>query len=368
MTRPIYLDHHATTPCAPEAVAAMAPFFGAAAFGNPDARHSQHGRQAAAALQQAKTDIAALIHTTPETLVLLSGATEANFLAMATAAQTASVRREILVSAIEHDSMQRAVAPLISAGFTVSVVPVTSAGYVLPETLAAMVSEKTLIVSVMLANHEIGTIQPVADISAIARARGALLHCDMTQAVGRIPVDVQALGVDMASFTAHKLYGPVGIGALYMRGGAQPRMRGGTIPLALAVGFATACRRAQDSLSSDAAHTEYLANIFVKHLETQPIDFRINGGRAARVPGSLNIRFAGVDAGDLLLAVSPQLSLSSGAACTSAQGVPSQVLRAIGLSDVEISECIRLCFGGMNTEEEAIAAATILAAAIRKKI
>jgi cysteine desulfurase len=360
MTRrtPVYLDYHATTPCDPAVVDAMIPYFGAEKFGNANARTHAHGRRAAEALAQAKAEIAALVNTTPETLTLTSGATEANLMALS-ATQTS--RTEILVGALEHPSVFDAA---LQSGLSVKNIPATPDGFIMPDALRALISNQTRLVSVMLANHEIGTIQPVAALAEIAREAGALFHCDATQAVGKIPVDVLALGVDFLSFSAHKLYGPQGIGALYARSGSLQRP--GTVPLALAVGMAAACRIAGEKMQGEAQRLQGLTDIFLQMLQSNLPQIQVNGALSPRLPGSLNLRLPGINAEDLLLDLADDLYLSTGAACASKTRQPSPVLKAIGLSDTEISNSIRLSLGRMTTHEDVLFAAERITAHCRQ--
>ncbi len=344
LNTPVYFDCHATTPCDPAVIEAMIPYFGIEKFGNANARTHANGRHAAKALAQASAEIAALINATPESLTLTSGATEANRLALAT---TLSPRTEILISAIEHPSVFEAAR---QSGLLVKIIPATPEGFITPDALRAAISDKTRLVSVMFANHEIGTIQPVAELAAIAHEAGALFHCDATQAVGKIPVDVKALGVDFLSFSAHKIYGPQGIGALYARSGTV--QRSGTVPLALSVGMAASCRIAAELMQSEAERLRGLMDFFLQTLQAGLPGIQVNGALSSRLPGSLNLRLPGLNAEDVLLDLADELCLSTGAACVSKTRQPSPVLKAIGLSDIDIASSIRLSPGRMTTRED----------------
>lgn len=344
INNPIYLDCHATTPCDPAVIEAMIPYFGAEKFGNANARTHANGRSAAKALEQAKTEIAALINAAPETLTLTSGATESNILALAT---TLSSRTEILVSAIEHPSVFEAAR---KSGLSMKIIPATPEGFITPDALKSLISDQTRLVAVMLANHEIGTIQPVAELAAIAHEAGVLFHCDATQAVGKISVDVKALGVDFLSFSAHKMYGPQGIGALYAR--SAPVQRSGTVPLALSVGMARACRIAADIMQGEAERLQDISDYFLQTLQSGLPGVLVNGAVSPRLPGSLNLRLPGLNAEDILLDLANELCLSTGAACASKTRQPSPVLRAIGLTDLDIASSIRLSPGRMTTRED----------------
>ncbi|MGZ9096843.1 MAG: cysteine desulfurase family protein [Micavibrio sp.] len=360
MRTPVYLDCHATTPCDPAVVESMIPYFGLEKFGNSNARTHANGRRAAQALAQAKAEIAALVNANPENIILTSGATEANMMALAA---PKSSRTEILVSALEHPSVFDAAR---QSGLSVKIIPATADGFITPESLRALISDKTQIVSVMLANHEIGTIQSIAALAEIARDAGALFHCDATQAAGKIPVDVSALGVDFLSFSAHKLYGPQGIGALYARSGTVQRP--GTVPLALAVGMAAACRIAGEKMQDEAARLQDLTDILLQKLQDNLLQIQVNGALSPRLPGSLNFRLPGINAENLLLDLAEDLCLSTGAACASKTRQPSPVLKAIRLSDIEISNSIRLSMGRMTMREDILFAVEKITAHCRQEI
>ncbi|MDE1151662.1 MAG: cysteine desulfurase family protein [Micavibrio sp.] len=357
------MDHHSTTPCAPEVLAEMLPYF-STGFGNPHARTHANGIAAANVLQAALASIASLINAEPEALTLTSGATESCNLALLGLAAAATDRREIIISAIEHDCVAKAAAGLAQQGFTVKVLPVTPQGFVRAEDIAAAVTDKTLVLSLIAASHEVGTLQPLQHAVEIAHARGALLHSDATQAVGKVPLDVAALGIDLLSFSAHKIYGPAGIGALYVRakppvaikplmfGGLQQRLRPGSVSLPLAAGFGAACRLALRDMGAQAKRQHVLVESLLDQLQAGGIAIAVNGGRSNILPGLLNVRFAGVDADSLMLALRGEVCASSGAACASVSRKPSAVLKAIGLADEDIAGSLRLTLGRSTTAEE----------------
>lgn len=365
---PVFLDHYATTPCDPAVIAAMQPYFAKACS----------GVAAKKAIAGALQDISAIIGAKPHDITLTSGATEANNMALlGVAAAAGQARREILVSAIEHDSVLEPAKALAAQGYVLKTIAVDADGFVSPDAVAGMLSDQTLLVSVMLANHEIGTLQKIDEIAALAKNAGALCHTDATQAVGKIPVDVKALGVDMLSFSAHKLGGPQGIGALYMRqtppvplarviyGGQQQKMRAGTVPLALAVGFGKACTIAASNMEAHAAARRECSKAFLETLHTLGIKYSLNGSSDHRLAGSLNIRIQDVSADDLVLSLSPEVVFSTGAACQN--GTPSRVLSALGMDAMEIAQSIRICFAGSNTNVQAIFAAQKIADYIKAK-
>ena len=373
----MYLDYHSTTPCDPAVVAAMTPYFLGEKFGNPGAKSHAHGRNAASALEDAKAKIGALIGAGPETITLTSGATESNNLSLLGVAAKATDRREIVMTAIEHNCVSNTAEHLAKHGFTLKVVPVNKDGFVDPAELKKHVGDKTLLVCVITANHEIGTIQPLKECAKVAHEAGALFQTDAVQAAGKIPLNVAEIDADLLSFSAHKLYGPAGIGALYVRqkppvaidrilfGGQQQALRPGTPPLALAVGFGAACDIAAQKLEANAKHLRAHAELLEKKLRENIPGFAINGGNP-RLPGLLNIRLPGLNAQDIMLDLNDDLCMSTGAACASAQRKPSPVLKAIGLSDREVDSSLRLSLGRGTTEQDVLFAAEALATSTRK--
>ncbi len=376
MKKPVYLDYHSTTPCDPAVIDAMMPCFGAG-FGNPGAKSHAHGRSAARQLEQAVGKIGALIGATPESVTLTSGATESNNLALLGLAEHAADRKEIVITAIEHNCVSNTAAYLATRGFTVKTVPVDAHGFVQPDELKKHVSAQTLVVSVITASHEIGTIQPLKECAAIAHAAGALFHTDATQALGKIAFDVDDIQADLVSYSAHKIYGPVGIGALYVRqkppvaisrvffGGAQQSLRPGSVPLALAVGFGAACDIATQGLTTHIPHLQKMAALLLAELQRGIPALKLNGG-ALRLPGLLNIRLPDVSAQDIMLELADDLCMSTGAACSSANRKPSPVLKAIGLSDSDVDCSLRLTVGRQSTPDEMVYAAAKLAEGVSR--
>jgi cysteine desulfurase len=356
---PVYLDHHATTPLDPRVLDAMLPYF-KEQFGNPHSAQHAYGWAADAAVERARAEVAALIGALPEEIIFTSGATEANNLAIRGAA--VAERRHVLTCATEHPCVLETCRALRRQGHEVAELPVQPDGMVDLDRLEETLGPDTALVSIMTANHEIGVLQPLAKIAGLCRERGILLHSDAAQAAGHVPLDVAALGVDLLSLSAHKLCGPKGIGALYVRrglrlaplfaGGGQERgLRPGTLPTPLCVGFGKACALAQDELAADAARVRILRDRLYDGLRRALPEVRLNGASDPRLPNNLNVCLPGVDAEDLLAEL-PELALATGAACASATQEPSPVLRALGLSDEAISGSIRIGLGRTTTAAE----------------
>jgi cysteine desulfurase len=373
----IHLDGHATTPIAPEAIDAMLRQL--AETGNPHAAHAA-GQRAAAIVEEGRAAVAALIGAQPAELFFTSGATEANNLALLGLARSAVraglAARTVVTSPIEHPSVLGPVKMLEREGFRHVAVPVGPNGVI--DLAALAVVPDALIVSVGLVNGELGTVQPIEQVAAIARSAGALVHCDGAQAVGRIPVDVFALDVDALSMSSHKMYGPAGIGALFVSsaaalrpeplfagGGQEGGLRPGTVPAVLVAGFAAAAKLASAKMADDAVHAELLRDAFLSRLTAENLCFKINA-LGPRVPGSLNIRFDGVEGDSLVDQVADRISIATGSACSSGKIEPSQVLTAIGLRRDEARASVRLYFDRyLNQGDVRVAAATI-AAAVRR--
>lgn len=370
---PIYLDGHSTTPLAPEAMEAMAPWWHAR-VGNP---HSPHlsGMLASQAVETARSELASLIGSDPQELVFTSGATEANNIAIrgiALAALESGIgRRDIVVSAIEHKSVLSSASSLRSAGFRIIEAPVDVNGIIDISALERLVGAKTLLLSVMAVNNEVGTIQPLADVVRIARAAGALVHVDAAQGVGKLPLDFAEF--DLASLSSHKMYGPMGIGALFISsaaplrplpllfgGGQETGVRPGTVPTPLVVGFGAAAKVSRTRLHKDAAHARNLSALFLDELRGRQVQFIENVCELNRVPGSLSLRFPGNDAMSVISRSSDRIAISEGSACTSGQITESHVLLHMGLTQSEASETVRLYFSRYNNEAQAREAALVL--------
>jgi cysteine desulfurase len=367
---PIYMDHNATTPVDPRAVAAMLPCFGEH-FGNPASRTHPFGWAAARLVDRARTQVAAGIGAQPEEVIFTSGATESNNLAIKGAAHLLRDRgNHVVTCATEHRAVLDPCQRLAREGFEVSVLPVDELGRLEPEAVAAAITERTVMVSVMLANNEIGTIQPIAAIAAACRERGVLLHCDATQGIGKVPVDAGALGVDLLSMSAHKLYGPKGIGALYVRrrrprlrleplldgGGHEQGMRSGTLNVPGIVGFGTAVELAVAELTDEAGRLAALRDELERRILAGVDGALVNGHPTERLPNTLNLSIPGVD-GNALLVGLHEVAVSSGSACTSAEPHPSHVLAALGRSRALAAASLRFSLGRGNTADDVAAVA-----------
>jgi cysteine desulfurase len=389
---PIYMDNHATTRVDPRVLDAMVPFF-TAVYGNP---HSVHvfGHEARDAVNAARTSIAVAIGADPKEIVFTSGATESNNLAIRGIAERDRRRGNHIISvATEHKAVLDPLARLSRRGFEVTLLDVERhgsprSGSLDPQKVADAIRDDTCLVSVMLANNEIGVIQPIADIAALCRARGVLFHCDATQAVGKLPVNVANLGVDLMSFTAHKIYGPKGVGALFVRrggpvvrlepqiagGGQQQGRRSGTLNVPGIVGFAKALELCLEELASEVNRLtllrDELAAALIGQIENvqlcgPALDEQLADGIPLRLPGNLNLSFGDVD-GEALLLEMGNLAVSSGAACTSTDTGPSHVLLALGLTPDAARASLRFGLGRFNRESDVDAAIQRVVSAIGK--
>jgi cysteine desulfurase len=373
----IYLDHQASTPADSRVVAAMMPYF-IVDYANPHSSEHSFGWRAADAVEYAREQVARVIGADPAEVVFTSGATEANNLAILGAARAASSdRRRIVISAIEHRCVLEAAAAARSEGFEVVRVAPRADGLVEPDAVARAVDGRTAIVSIMTLNNEIGTVQPIADIAVVARQAGALFHTDASQALSVLPLSVHELGVDLLSLSAHKAYGPKGVGALYVRAGVRVRplmygggqeggLRPGTLPVPLCVGLGEACAIAMREWESDAARLRTLSSAMLAMLRRECPDLRLNGSWELRHPGNLNVTFPEVDADLLISALQPRLGISSGSACSNGMPEPSHVLLAIGLSPADASASLRIGLGRQTTAAQVQEAAALIAAEARR--
>nr|WP_207790171.1 cysteine desulfurase family protein [Polymorphobacter arshaanensis] len=369
---PVYLDYGATTPLDPRVAAAMEPW-GVEKFGNPHSAH-RWGYEAAAAVALAREQVAVLIGAAPDRVQFTSGATESvNWALKGVLTAPGQRRNRIVTVATEHSCVLETARYLERLGATLTVLPVGEDGLVdIDDVEAAVSGDEVALVSTMLVNNEIGVIQPIADIAGIAHRHGALMHCDAAQGFGKMPVDVNALGIDLLSVTAHKCYGPKGIGALYIRdgvelepllqGGGQEDGRSGTLPTALCVGLGAAAALAQAELETGEAHARRLRDRLLGQLD---FDYRINGALDPRWPGNLNFEVIGI-AGERLLSSLRGIAVSSGSACAAQSGRPSHVLLALGRSPQAARASLRLGWGRFTTEADIDTAASELNAVVAR--
>jgi cysteine desulfurase len=376
--RPVYLDNQATTRCDPRVVAAMLPWF-TEQYGNPHSVEHVMGRTAEAAVETARGHVASLIGADTREIVFTSGATESNNIAIKGAARFAAryghERRRVVTVVTEHKCVLESVADLKDEGFEPVFLPVRSDGLLDPAVLRDALTVPTLLVSVMAVNNEIGVVQDIPGLAAIAKEAGALFHCDLAQAVGKIPVDVTGWKVDLASVSGHKIYGPKGVGALFVRrrprarvlplfsGGGQERgLRSGTLPPPLVVGLGEACRLAAEEMEAETIHIALSRDRLWDLLRTHIPGVEINGSTEHRIAGNLNVTFP-VETAQSMLERMPELCVSTGSACSSAEVEPSYVLRALGLPDEAAGRTLRIGIGRFTSPADIDYAASALAAA-----
>jgi cysteine desulfurase len=365
MKLPIYMDYHATTPMDPRVFEAMKPYF-LQTFGNAASRNHSFGWEAEEAVEKSRKQIASLIGATAKEIVFTSGATESNNLALkGVAAMYAEKGNHIITAATEHKAILDTCKRLEKHGVRVTYLPVQQNGLVDLEQVQAAVTDKTILISIMYANNEIGVIQPIAELGKIARSKGALLHTDATQAVGKVPVNVIKDNIDLMSMSGHKMYGPKGVGALYVRrknprvqitaqmdgGGHERGMRSGTLNVPGIVGLGEACALCQAEMPEESKRMAFLRDKLMHKLQSELDETYINGTMEHRLPNNLNISFAYVEGESLLMGIN-DIAVSSGSACTSATLEPSYVLKALGAGDDLAHSSIRFGLGRFNTEEE----------------
>jgi cysteine desulfurase len=365
MKLPIYMDYHATTPMDPRVFEAMKPYF-LQTFGNAASRNHSFGWEAEEAVEKSRKQIASLIGATAKEIVFTSGATESNNLALKGVAEMyAEKGNHIITAATEHKAILDTCKRLEKHGVRVTYLPVQTNGLVDLEQLQAAITDKTILISIMYANNEIGVIQPIAELGKLAKSKGVLLHTDATQAVGKVPVNVIKDNVDLLSLSGHKMYGPKGVGALYVRrksprvqltaqmdgGGHERGMRSGTLNVPGIVGLGEACALCQAEMPEEAKRMVYLRDKLRDKLQSELDETYINGTMEHRLPNNLNISFAYVEGESLLMGIN-DVAVSSGSACTSATLEPSYVLKALGAGDDLAHSSIRFGLGRFNTEEE----------------
>ena len=362
---PVYMDYHATTPVDPRVLEAMLPYFNER-FGNPASRSHEFGWKAEEAVENARGQVARLINASPREIVFTSGATESTNLAIKGAAETYREKgRHIITQVTEHKATLDTCKHLEKSGFAVTCLPVETDGRVSLDDLRRAITPKTILISIMYANNEVGVIQPVAEIGKMAKQAGILFHVDAAQAAGKVPINVETDGIDLLSVSGHKLYGPKGVGALYVRrknprvqlaslidgGGHEHGMRSGTLNVPGIVGLGKACELCQQEMSAECERLRLLRDRLKDAILSQLTDVSINGSVAHRLPHSLNLSFAHVDGESLMMGIN-DVAVSSGSACSSANIEASYVLKALGLSDDLAHSSIRFGLGRFNTEEE----------------
>ncbi|HKJ69914.1 MAG TPA: cysteine desulfurase family protein [bacterium] len=374
--RPIYLDYNATTPHDPEVIAAMRPYLDTH-FGNPSSSH-WYGRHAQAAVEHAREQVAALLNCKPEEVVFTSGGTESNnYAIMGTAFHRREQGNHILTSQVEHPAVIEVCRFLEQNGFDVTYLPVDKFGLVDVSDVEKAITSRTILITIMHANNEVGTIQPIEEVSHLARDQEILLHTDAAQSVGKIPTDVPQLGVDLLSVAGHKLYAPKGIGALYVREGLQltPLMHGagqerghrpGTENLLEIVGLGSAGEIARRDLEKNRRHLQAMRDQLDQGLREHLQDCTVNGHPEKRLPNTLSVSIPGVDADGLLARIEDRVAASAGAACHANRVDISHVLRAIGVPLDSARGTIRLSTGKMTTEREITGAVEAISAAVRR--
>ncbi len=375
--RPIYMDHNATTPVLPEVVEAMLPYF-TCEFGNASSSTHAYGRRAAEAVDAARKDVADLIGARSSEIIFTAGATESDNMAVRGVALASRARgNHVITCGIEHEAVLESCHLLEGDGFDVSVLPVDGHGLLEPDDVRRAITAKTVLVSVMLANNEIGTIEPIAEIGRICRERGVPLHTDAVQGAGRIPLDVDDLSVDLMALTAHKMYGPKGVGALFVRagvpmtpllagGGQERKLRSGTLNVPGVVGFAAAARAALRDMPGESARQENLRDRLWQEIQARVDDVALNGPPVRRLPNNLNVAFRSIEAEAMLTALREVAALSSGSACASGSAKGSYVIRALGAGEERARCSIRFGLGRSNTEEDVYRVVDHVARAARR--
>lgn len=377
---PIYMDYHATTPADPRVVETMLPYF-TEVFGNAASRSHAFGWTADEAVANAREEVAKLVGAAKsKEIVFTSGATESNNLAIKGVAHFYREKgNHIVTTKIEHKAVLDTCKRLEKEGFEVTYLPVDKTGRVSVDAVREALTDRTILVSVMLANNEVGSIQPIKEIGALTRSRGILLHCDAVQGIGKTAFDVEEMNVDLASLTAHKIYGPKGIGALYVRrskprvrlaaeidgGGHEFGMRSGTLNVAGIVGFGKACAILTEEWSREAERLRTLRDRLLSKITSELEEVHINGSLEHRLPNNLNLSFAFVEGESMIMAIR-DVAVSSGSACTSASLEPSYVLHAMGVTDDAAHSSIRFGLGRFTTEEEVDHVAKLVVDKVKK--
>ena len=381
MTTPIYLDNQSTTPLDPAVLEEMLPYF-TEDYGNPHATEHIFGWRASSALENARQNVADLIGAERSNIIFTSGATESVALAILGLSQPPErrSRNKIVTVATEHSCVLETCKHMSREGYAVTVLPVRPDGIIDLELLRECLDDKTLLVSVMLANNEIGVLQPLAEITQMCRQVGSLVHTDATQAVGKMPVDVETLDIDMLSASAHKLYGPKGIGLLYFKdevkkqlqpltygGGQEKGMRPGTVALPLAVGLGEAARIADETMGSESKRIRRLRDMLLDQLLEVNPDIRVLGNFDKRLPGNLSLVFPDTTGNSIVAKLGDRLAVSTGSSCSSTSSEASHVIKALGIGNEMARAALRVSVGRFNTEEEMSQAADLLLSVTTKE-
>jgi cysteine desulfurase len=377
--RPIYLDNNATTPLDPRVLDAMLPYL-REEHGNAASRNHVYGQRARAAVERAREQVARLLGASAAEIVWTSGATESDNLAIQGIARARRDRgRHVITSPVEHKAVIDVCRFLEREGFEATFLDVDATGRVAPEAVARAIRDDTVLVTLMHANNEIGTLNPIADIGRVCAERGVTFHTDATQAVGKVPIDVEAMGIDLLSLSAHKLHGPKGVGALYVRqkrprvrcsplvhgGGHEGGLRSGTLNVPGIVGLGAACEIARAEMVEESRRVAHLRDRLWHGLSSRLDGVARNGHPSECLPNTLNVRFDGVE-GERLIFMLPDLAISSGSACTTSSLEPSTVLRALGLTDEQVYGSLRFSLGRFTTEEEIDRAVDAVCAAVER--
>lgn len=366
MKLPIYMDYHATTPVDPRVLEAMLPVF-REKFGNPSSRNHTFGWETEKLVEKARREVAFLIHADSKEIVFTAGATESNNLALKGIFEIYKEKgNHLITQTTEHKSVLDTAKYLQKQEINITFLPVDRYGLIHLGELEKAMTEKTVLISIMAANNEIGSIQPLEEIGKLAKKRGIFFHVDAAQAVGKIPIDVEKMGIDLLSFSAHKMYGPKGVGALYIRsknprvrlspllhgGGHEEGLRSGTLNVPAIVGFGKACEIAAKEMGEDSRRILKLRNRLFESISKELPEIYLNGHPDKRLAGNLNLSFAYIDGESLLMALSDEIAVSSGSACTTATKEPSYVLKALGIREDLTHSSVRFGLGKFTTEEE----------------
>lgn len=377
--RPIYMDNNSTTRVDPRVLEAMLPYF-CEMYGNASSVSHMYGWEASSAVDSARSQIGQLINADPKSIVFTSGATESNNLALKGVLLAAKPGSHLIVNAAEHKAILDPAEELRKIGFEVTSLKVDHQGMVTPEQVEKNIRPNTVLVSVMYANNEVGTVNPIQEIGKVCRSHEVLFHTDATQALSTIPINLKTMPIDLMSFSAHKIYGPKGIGALFVKrsaprikmspllhgGGHELRLRSGTLAVPLIVGFGAACALCKSEMTDEQVRLTNLRNRLLLRLSEYSVESRLNGHPSKRLSGNVNITLSGVNSEALMMHLKEVVAISSGSACTSADPEPSHVLTAMGLEANQIESTIRIGLGRFNTESEIDTVASAISQTVKK--